>query len=323
MRRNPNSTLAFKQKVIRDLKTVEILPKHLLVCVSGGVDSIVLLSVLADVQRLFGFQLSVGHVHHGLVQDQKLAHFRDQSQKFVAEVTRSLGFDFYTNTPKVSQAKSEAELRKFRFAQLEEWKKAIGASGVVSGLALGHHAEDLLETQFMRLLRGSSQLGLGAMSVWSNQQRLRPLLNMSKVEILDYAKQRGLEWIEDPSNSEMGPLRNRIRVLLRDMDHTLPGASKNLYLSLQRIVRWNASLERSWLKPCLTIRGIDRRRFMELPKDLKLQVLAIYAREMSIENYTSGQLEELRKRLDQKQKSLTFNFLGRSWDVSLDSISVK
>lgn len=311
--------LAYKQRLIRELKSLDECPKKILVAVSGGVDSVALLHLLHSVSKLFKFELIVAHVHHGFSKDKDLLEYRNRAQKFTKNLASDLNLPFVTNSPPLEELKSEAELRELRFRSLAEWQMSLG----LQCIALGHHSEDLLETQMMRLMRGSSPLGLGAMSVLSSSFRLRPLLNFKKSEILEIAQGLGLKWIEDPSNLTQGPLRNRVRELFRQMDSILPGATRNLSLSLQRIVRLHQAFDHAMIQRSLTVRGIDREVFKNLSKPLKVHALTAYIRHKGVVSYTSGQLEELRKQLDRNQKSLTFKFMGLSWHVSKDLICTK
>src|SRR5690606_30606806 len=114
-KKNADPLLAYRQRIIRELKGVHPLPRKILVAVSGGVDSVVLLQLLFEVRKLFNFELIVGHVHHGLASDPDLAAYRLKTQNFTRKLADQLNLPFRTNSFAPQELKSEAKLRAFRF----------------------------------------------------------------------------------------------------------------------------------------------------------------------------------------------------------------
>ena len=213
-RKEPNFKKSFLQKVIRDLREVPVLPRKILVAVSGGADSVGLLLALSEIQKLFRFQLTVGHVHHGISKDHRQNEFRNQAQQLAKELADSKGFQFLSNEPLETHLKSEADFRTYRYTWLIQWQE----QHQLEAIALGHHFEDLLETQMMRLARGSARLGLGAMVPLSPQKRLRPFLNLKKAEVVQFVESMGEKWLEDPSNDQGENLRVQMRQWLEDLE---------------------------------------------------------------------------------------------------------
>ncbi len=180
---------------------------RLIVAVSGGIDSIVLLDILDQLRGELGYQLHLAHFDHAL---------RPESSadgRFVAEEASRRGLPCTVERRDVGEHAQDEKLsleeagRLLRYAFFEEVAGCVGASFVV----LGHHAEDQAETVLMRLLRGSGATGLGAMEVVRKGRYLRPLLSVRRTEIETYAQDRGLRHREDASNLDMHFLRNRIR----------------------------------------------------------------------------------------------------------------
>lgn len=318
-RRIPNPQKTFIQKLIKELKTLPRPPRKILVAVSGGVDSVGLLLALHEVKELFKFELSVGHVHHGDTTDPALAQFRDSARQLVQGLSHECGLEFFTNLKSPKKIlKSEAELRKWRYDHLTLWSSQLGAEAI----ALGHHQEDLLETQMMRLMRGSAGLGLGAMTLLSPKYRLRPFLHYTKAEIQNYVQGTGKVWAIDPSNSEGVPLRNQLRVWLNDMEQMVPGAKSNLLKSLHRVVELHLEQRSPWKEKVMTEGSIIRPAFMALSLPLKRELLAHFLRAHGIFEFTSGQIIELMKRLDVTRNDDTFNFFGRCWTLSPEVIQI-
>ena len=180
---------------------------RLIVAVSGGIDSIVLLDILDQLRGELGYQLHLAHFDHAL---------RPESSadgRFVAEEASRRGLPCTVERRDVGEHAQEEKLsleeagRLLRYAFFEEVAGCVGASFVV----LGHHAEDQAETVLMRLLRGSGATGLGAMEAVREGRYLRPLLSVRRTEIETYAQERGLCHREDASNRDVHFLRNRIR----------------------------------------------------------------------------------------------------------------
>ncbi|NCN39756.1 tRNA lysidine(34) synthetase TilS [bacterium] len=313
---------SFLQKVIRELKSIPILPKRILVASSGGADSMALVWALFELRSLFSFDLVLAHVHHGAEASsppsQETADYRKQAQDLVLQTAEALDLPCFTNPIEKQKLISEAELRAFRYKWLTRWQEEAGCEAI----ALAHHFEDLLETQVMRMLRGSGQLGLGAMVPLSPQKRLRPFLNLKKEELKVFLESSQRSWVEDPSNQEMGPTRNRLRKWLSQVEDLHSGGLVNLSKSLQRLSTLALELERPWKSEAMTEGAIRRSVFLALSQPLKAELLAHYIREHGVKDYTSGQILELIKRLDVAPKSTRFRFLSREWALGPHRIEI-
>lgn len=177
-----------------------------LVAVSGGVDSVVLLSVLKSLEVECCLDLQVAHLNHQLRRES------GDDALFVADLSRRLNIPCHVRSVDVGvlakQQKISLEMagREARRSFLLEIAEQVGAQRV----ALAHHQDDQAETFLMRLVRGSGQSGLACMrerqgSWW------RPLLEVGRQQIMTYAKQNQLDWVEDLSNAESIYTRNLIR----------------------------------------------------------------------------------------------------------------
>ena len=181
--------------------------KTVLLAFSGGVDSTVALEALTLLRERHGYVLQAAHIHHGL---QKIA---DTWPSHCAEQAAQRGVPFHLKNVKVENAESlgsEAAARLARYVALGE----IPADIVV----LGHHLDDQAESVLLQLLRGAGPAGLSGMGADSIPAQhplqapiLRPLLNISRSRIEQWAQERGLKWIEDPSNQSLQMDRNFVR----------------------------------------------------------------------------------------------------------------
>jgi tRNA(Ile)-lysidine synthase len=178
---------------------------HLALGLSGGVDSVALLSILLELAPALRFSLRAVHVNHGLSPN------AGRWAEFCSELCRKSQVPLQLETVDLSPYRSlglEGAARQARrevFARLE-------ADFVV----LAQHRDDQAETLVLRLLRGAGLRGLAAMSAsrafpgW-RARLLRPLLEVSRAQIEAYARLRSLQWVEDESNADTVRRRNFLR----------------------------------------------------------------------------------------------------------------
>jgi tRNA(Ile)-lysidine synthase len=190
---------------------------RLVVGVSGGLDSTLLLVLLRELSERWHWVLHVAHFNHQL-----RGRASVDDERFVRSLARRMGLSFFRGGVAVA---GEAERRKVsvevaardcRHSFLAGVAHQVGAKRVV----LAHHADDQAELLLIRLLRGSGVSGLGGMR-WQSAspvdkkvRLVRPLLGFSRAELEGEARGRHLRWREDASNNELEPLRNRVRLLL-------------------------------------------------------------------------------------------------------------
>ena len=175
------------------------------VAYSGGVDSHVLLHLLASSKDLPIHCLKAIHIDHSLHDDSA------QWAMHCAKVASTLGVDFQSIKVEVLNSHAmgvEAAARRVRY-------QAIAGKLSTQDIVLtAQHQEDQAETLLLQLLRGAGPKGLSAMASLSSLgegQMMRPFLNTTQVEIMAYATEHKLEWINDPSNTNNQFNRNYLR----------------------------------------------------------------------------------------------------------------
>jgi tRNA(Ile)-lysidine synthase len=179
-----------------------------IVAISGGPDSVALLSALRHLSESYELSLLLAHLNHGLRGAQA-----DQEEAFVRQVGESTGLICETlkldiQTIRRNGKKSiEETAREERFRFLEQVRGRHGAHKI----ALGHHRRDQSETVLMNLLRGSGAEGLKGMLPVRDGIYIRPLIELSKDQILAFLRSEGLPFMMDDSNTDDRYLRNRIR----------------------------------------------------------------------------------------------------------------
>jgi tRNA(Ile)-lysidine synthase len=205
------------------------------VAVSGGVDSVVLLDMLVNgrislpsangtgaLRRLQGEErfleftskkpaeglappeFIIAHFDHGIRPDSA------DDAKFVGQLAEKYGLKFETKREELGAKASEELARERRYAFLRNVAKKHKAK-----IMTAHHADDVVETIAINLIRGTGWRGL---AVLDSPGIERPLLDTAKSELLKYAKENKLEWREDPTNEDTKYLRNNVRKKLAGLD---------------------------------------------------------------------------------------------------------
>ena len=165
--------------------------------VSGGVDSVVLLDILSKNKDL---DLIVAHFDHGIRPDSI------DDQLFVKNLAKKYGLKYEFDKGNLGKNASEAEAREARYNFLNTVKEKYATQAIITA----HHQDDVIETSMINLIRGTGRQGLTSLK--SNSEIIRPLLFVSKADLLKYAKDHNLVWNEDSTNTDKKYLRNKLRL---------------------------------------------------------------------------------------------------------------
>ena len=172
---------------------MKVSPKKYLIAVSGGVDSVVLLDMLAKKHK----NILVAHFDHGIREDSK------EDAIFVRQLAVKYGVKFFTKREELGANASEEKARRARYKFLRELSEKQNATIVTA-----HHLDDVVETIIINMVRGTGWRGLAVLNA---EDIYRPLINFEKQEIINYAKQNNLKWREDSTNSLNVYMRNIVR----------------------------------------------------------------------------------------------------------------
>lgn len=199
-----------------------------IVALSGGADSVALLCIL----DALGINISAAHCNFHLRGEES-----NRDEQFCVDLCQKMGiplsrihFDTqeYAQLHKVSIEMAARDLRYRYFAQLAKDLEA-------DGICVAHHRDDNVETLLLNLLRGSGIDGLAGIAP-QNGNILRPLLCISRQDILQYLKEKGQDYVTDSTNLEDDALRNKIRHHVIPLLQTLnPAASDNIALSAKYV----------------------------------------------------------------------------------------
>ena len=174
---------------------------------SGGSDSLALLHYLANNQEKFDIEVVAIHVDHEIRENSCL------DADFVKEKAKELGVRFYkfrVDAPKIAKEKGislETAAREARYGVFQ----TLLRKGIVDKIALAHHISDQAETILMHLFRGSGVGGAKGMAPISERVYIRPFLNQTKDDILQYLAENHLDYCEDETNDDVSYNRNFVR----------------------------------------------------------------------------------------------------------------
>ncbi len=191
-----------------------------LVALSGGPDSVALLHVLCRLKKKLKLDITAMYINHQM----RLRAARAE-EEFCRQLCEGLKVKLIIerhDVPSVAKQSGKGLEEAARDIRYQVFERMIGEYAF-DRVALGHHADDQVETVLFRLFRGTGRSGLtGIPAVRGNY--IRPLLSLRKAEILDYLNVNGLEYCEDRSNASLKYRRNYIRHKL------IPAVRKNLNL---------------------------------------------------------------------------------------------
>lgn len=203
-----------------------LLSQGVTVALSGGADSVLLLSLLAEYRRRTEpFVLVALHVHHGIRTDEA-----DRDAAFCEQLCDSLGvpctvshFDVPSYAREHGLGLEEAA-REVRYTALRAHARAVGTPYIVTA----HHATDQLETVLLHMLRGSGAQGLCGMFPIAGDV-LRPLLTFSREQILSCLKDEKIAYMQDSTNDSCEYMRNYIRLcILPQLSHVTPSPERSI-----------------------------------------------------------------------------------------------
>jgi tRNA(Ile)-lysidine synthase len=184
--------------------------EHVVVAVSGGPDSVSLLQVLALLAPEYGLTLTTAHLNHGLRGAES-----DAEERLVCRLCGERGISCAVKRVNLTELRQRGRRRRSledlgreeRYSFFSALGERVGASRI----ALGHHREDQAETVLMNLIRGSGLEGLKGILPVRDGIFIRPLIEVSREEILTFLLTQGIPFSEDSSNTRDVFLRNRIR----------------------------------------------------------------------------------------------------------------
>ncbi len=282
-------------------KRFGLLPKgsKIVAGVSGGPDSVCLLSVLNELKEKYNLEIMVAHFNYGL-----RGKDSDNDEKFTRELAKKLGLKIIVKRGRkfgADDSNLENKLRNARYKFFEEVRK----NNKFDLIAVGHQRDDQAETLLMRILRGAGLQGLSGMRPKTGKI-IRPLLEVNRKDILKYLDENDLDYRIDKTNRETDFFRNKIRLKLlpylekeynpsiRNLLAKMAGNFADDYDFINRKAR--EAMKESCLLENDNVR-IDVKKIKEMHPALQKQVLrqAILQIKDNLKNVESSHIEEILK----------------------------
>ncbi len=205
----------------------------ILVGVSGGLDSLVLLHLLHFDPIFAGLKLVVGHFDHGMHQQS------DRDALWVRGLAKSWGISCEIRRTRATLS-NENDARKARYRFFEETRISWSLKWVLTA----HHADDQAETVLFRILRGTGSFGLKGIPEFRSPGIIRPLLPFCRYELEDYAEKVGIQSLQDPTNLDSRFARNALRnEILPMIEETVAEGARSALVQIGQIARED---QRAW-----------------------------------------------------------------------------
>ena len=280
----------------------------LLVCVSGGSDSVALLHILAELQLQWNCKLHILHFHHGLRPES------DSECQFVETLAHHHQLPFHVCHALHLHQESGGVQEKARQWRQENAEK-IRSNLQATRIATAHHLDDQTETFLLKLLRGCHLSNLRGME-WKTGAYIRPLLNCKKSDLQHYLTSRSQKWREDPSNQSFKYLRNRIRLELIPLMNELAREGlaarlKDLSDQSQQLHHWieqegenTQSIQGE--KPSLLVKEL-----MRLPLLVQSEKLHRYLHQHGCNGLTYRHIQQILLLLQKNKLQWVFHLPGR------------
>ncbi len=318
------SSLKMEEHVHQFIQSRDLLRSgdHMIVAVSGGPDSVALLSCLMALSSRWNWQISIGHVNHslrGMESDEDAAFVEQLGDYFGVPVTIQK-VKLKKQDAKLTKQSFQAYARLIRYQALENILQERCATKIVTG----HTANDQAETVLMWMLRGSGTGGLSGIPSKRGEKIVRPLLDLPRNKIIEYLDERQLSYRMDSSNSQPVYMRNRLRQeLMPQLKVFSPGIVNVLSRQAEMIRDDHEYLEhvavQAFRRICINRDEreiqLDRRALLVLPMTIRRRVVR-----HSLQ-YVSGGVEG--PRFDVIQCLLDRLEHGQSgWAITMNTVDV-
>ena len=284
--------------------------QHILLGISGGADSMMMMHLLSDLASMLNLQLTVAYLDHDL---------RDESAEdglFVKNAAKALGLSFVTDKAVVQDLSEkngislEMAAREARYDFFARMAKQTECDAV----ATAHTLDDLAETVLLKMARGA---GMGELSGISRETELygvrviRPILDLTRKDVEDYLNKRKIKWREDFSNNDLKFLRNRVRheILPLLSDRLNPkikealGRSADIWLEENK---WLEELAMKDLAKCVDGDALKVDALLNLCVAARRRVLRLWL----LESRERG-AGHVRRSLRRREQGVTFDTIAR------------
>jgi tRNA(Ile)-lysidine synthase len=296
----------FHGRLHQKLRQDNLLPKqaNILIAVSGGQDSLCLAKLILDLQAKWQWKIAIAHCDHNWSTDEGIADH-------VEKVARNWSLDFYL-TQATNLEEKEAAARKWRYQALIE----IAENHNFNYIVTGHTKSDRAETFLYNLIRGSGADGLSSLN-WQrnltpNIQLIRPLLDFTRQETLEFCQQFNLPIWQDAFNSNLKYARNRIRQdLIPYLQTNFNPQVENSLVQTAALLRADVEyLEAQATELLSTIKDSDKQalnriKLQQVPLALQRRIVRQFLPQIIVKQPNCEQIEAVRNLINAPNKTRT------------------
>lgn len=256
-----------------------------IVAVSGGVDSMALLHMLMKrTGNMTGYKFVVAHFDHGMRTDSTV------DRKLVQATAQKYRLPFVYSRVELGEGASEDIARRARYEFLHQVRTSSGAEAIITA----QHQDDMMETAMLNLLRGTGRRGVTSMK--STALLRRPLLHLTKQDLIRYALDNKIKWREDSTNTDPRYLRNYLR---HNVIPRLGDVAKEEFLeiiqdlrTLNDMIDYELGILRAELLE-KDSKQINRLKFIMLPHSVALEIMLDWLRSHEVRDISRLLLEKL------------------------------
>ncbi|WP_413391753.1 tRNA lysidine(34) synthetase TilS [Prochlorococcus marinus] len=320
-------------KRLKQNKSLLPINSKLLLAISGGQDSMALLKLIIDLQRLYEWQVEIWHGDHQW--HTKSAEIEEELKLWC--LNRQISF--HSNKASKEEVANEEQARNWRYKNLLNKAKLLSSNNInfpCTRILTGHTATDRAETIIMNLARGTDLVGLSTLreqrTLENNIDLARPLLIFNRNETLEICKEFNLPiWI-DPSNENINLTRNKIRKeVLPILNSIYKGADSRMASVANRLESYTKdqhSLAKIAIEFCQgeEINSLSRKKLIDLTNSSRKIILSNWLKILGITRVTALQIEEINTKISKDKPPGTIylhgDFLMR-WDKNIIYISKK
>lgn len=294
-------------------KTLAQIPsfKKVVVGISGGPDSV----ALAFLLNKLGYRVSLAHVNHNTRNGGS-----DEDQQFVETLAKKWNLPLFITQLKIAKKGNfENQARQKRYEFFEEVRKKTQSKFI----AVGHHSDDQIETILMHIKRGSGQKGLCGMYT-QNHNIIRPLLGISKPEILEFLKKNQLDYKIDSTNQDLRFERNKIRhQVIPQLEKKYPKLKSNL-LKLsdiaQKRFQKNQQKAKKWIDQNIQLNRFERKSFAQLNSSIQSHVIFLLT---GYEGVYKKQIEEIKRLIEDGESGKKKRAKATEFQIEYNLIRIK
>ncbi len=294
------------------LKEYDLSDKTIIVGFSGGYDSMCLLDVLSKIKQeedFFELNIIAAHFNHNWRGEEAL-----KEQEVCRLFAASKGFEFYTKMAPVGLKKSENEARIARYEFFEEAYENFDADAVFTA----HNKDDNAETVLYRVIKGTGLVGLKGISRKRNYF-YRPLLKITRAEIMEYCDMNNLSPNNDSSNSDITYRRNYLRLnVIPALEKVNPSVKESLNTLAEVAISENSIIEEylSTIRPKV-FNGdiINTSEYKPLSKPVKMRFLHEYIQSIDLD-YDFKRIKDIYEFIEEnvdKRNGSTISLSAAKW----------